>query len=235
MLWLKASKETRWKALYVLLIGVAFYGISISMARGAPPTYRLNWLTGVTQWSALFSVIVTVVLAGTGIDTDSTRPGQPVKGGEGSKLFTLSLPVTRARLFWVRTATGVLETAAILALLAAATWLLLSPSLAGNVLDALKTFALVFFVSITAYAISVCLSTVCDEGWRLRVSGLAVAGSWLLHALNRLPRAIDIFQPIGLQSPLVTHQIPWAALITSGVLAAVFFAAALTIIQRRDY
>jgi len=235
MLWLKAWLETRWKAAFMLLFGALFYGVFVWLARGAPASYRMNWLMGIPEWSVFVSVFVTVTLAGTGIETESTRPGELTKGGEGSKLYTLALPVTRARLFWVRTVTGVLETGAILLLLGVAEWLLLSPPLAGNLGDALETFGLILFVSVTVYAIQACLSTFCDEGWRIRISGLALGVGFYLHIVHRLPWAIDLFQLIGLESPLVTHQIPWVMLIASGLLAIVLFAAALTIIQKRDY
>lgn len=106
MLWLKAWMETRWKIVWMLLIGA----FSLATASRVPASHPQTLLTALLALSVLFSLIVTIMLAGTGIETASTRPGESAKGGEGSKLFTLSLPVTRAWLFWVRTVTGVLET-----------------------------------------------------------------------------------------------------------------------------
>jgi len=223
MLWLKAWMETRWKVTWMLFFGAL---IVLVAARRAP--------TGLLATSMMFSVVVTIFLAGTGIETASTRPGESEKGGEGSRLFTLSLPVTRARLFWVRTAAGVLETAALLSLFAVAAWLLL-PSLAGNANDALGTFAVIVSLSMAVYAISACLSTFCDEGWRIRLSGLAAVGIYVLSASRRLPPAMDILQSFVSKSPLVTHRMPWDTIVAACLLAVVFFAATLMIIQKRDY
>ena len=226
MLWLKAWMETRWKAAWMLFAGALFYCLVLAEARRAP--------TSLLAMGVLFSVLVTIFLAGTGIETTSTRPGESAKGGEGSKLFTLSLPVTRARIFYARTVIGVLEAGALLSLLAVAAWLLL-PSLAGNADDALGTFAVIVSFSLAVYAISACLSTFCDEGWRIRLSVLAVAGLFVLSASHRLPPAIDALRSLVSESPLVTHRMPWDVIVAACVLAVVFFAATLVIIQKRDY
>jgi hypothetical protein len=235
MLWMKAWMETRWKAVWLLFVGALLYGFLLAKAGRAPASDPKTLLTALLAPIALvFSLIITIFLAGTGIETASTRPGESAKGGEGSKLFTLSLPITRARLFWVRTVTGMLETGALLSLFAVAAWLLLPPP-AGNAEDALGSFAVMVSFSMAVYAISACLSTFCDEGWRIRLSGLAVAGIFALSASHRLPRAIDIFRSLGVASPLITHQTPWATIIATGVLAVLFLAAAVTIIRKRDY
>ncbi len=222
MLWLKAWMETRWKAAWMLLAGA----LIVLVARRAA--------TGLLAMGILLSVLVTVFLAGTGIETASTRPGESAKGGEGSKLFTLSLPVTRARIFCVRTVIGVLETGALLLLLAVAAWLLL-PSRVESVDDVLGSLAVVVSFSMAVYAISACLSTFCDEGWRIRLSGLAVVGIFGLSASHRLPRGLDIFRSLVSESPLLTHRTPWDAIVSACVLAVVFFAATLMIVQKRDY
>jgi hypothetical protein len=223
MLWLKAWMETRWKAAWMLFAGAL---IVLAEAGKAP--------TGLLAIGVLFAAVVTIFLAGTGIETASTRPGESAKGGEGSKLFTLSLPVTRARLFWVRTVTGLLEAGALLLLLAVAAWLVFPP-LAGNADDALGTLAVIVSFSVAVYAVSACLATFCDEGWRVRLSVLAVAGLFFLSASRRFPPAIHIFRSLVFESPLVTHRMPWDAIVAACVLAVVFFAATLTIIQKRDY
>ncbi len=144
-----------------------------------------------------------------------------MKGAEGSKLFTLSLPVKRARLFWVRTVTGLLETGVLLALFGIVTWLLLRP-LMETANDALETFVVIACFAMAIYAISACLSTFCDEGWRLRISGLAIMVIFALSAFRRLPPAIDIFRSLAAASPLITHQIPWPTIIATVVLAVLF-------------
>jgi ABC-type transport system involved in multi-copper enzyme maturation permease subunit len=183
----------------------------------------------------MFLALFTAVsLAGSGIQTASTRPGASEKMGDESTLFTLSLPVTRAGLFVVRTVTGVFETVALLTLFSVVTWLLVSP-LAINVHDALGYFAVMVSCSLIVYGISALLSTFCDEGWRYRICSLGVAALFTLGTTGKLPPSINVFRPLAGTSPLVTHQIPWETLVIACVLAFLFLGAALTVTQRRDY
>jgi len=46
---------------------------------------------------------------------------------------------------------------------------------------------------------------------------------------------MDILQSFVSKSPLVTHRMPWDTIVAACLLAVVFFAATLMIIQKRDY
>jgi hypothetical protein len=234
MLWLKAWLETRWKVLWMLLIGAFLGGMVLVENRSAPRGHPQALLMGLLTISAFFSFLMTIMLAGSGIDTCSTRPGESAKGSEGSTLFTMSLPVTRARLFYVRTVTGVIETVGLLVVLAVAEWVFLR-SIFVSAHDALGTFAVIVSVTMALYGMSACLSTFCDEGWRIRGSAIVFIGLWILSAAGKFPRSINIFVPLTSSSPAVTHQIPWTTIVSAGVLAVLSLAAALTIIQKRDY
>lgn len=234
MLWLKAWLETRWKALWMLLIGVFLCGVLFVANRNTPRSNPQALLMGLLTMSTFFTFVMTIMLAGSGIETGSTRPGESAKGSEGSTLFTLSLPVTRARLFYVRTITGVVETVGLLTLFGLAVWKFMTPVVV-SAHDALGTLAVVVSVSLALYGISACLSTFCDEGWRIRGSGILFIGLWVLSAAGKFPRSINIFVPLISSSPAVTHRIPWTTIVSGGVLAVMFLAAALTIIQKRDY
>ncbi|HEX4050434.1 MAG TPA: hypothetical protein VHY19_06120 [Steroidobacteraceae bacterium] len=234
MLWLKAWLETRWRIVFVLFMSALFFGTVLAIPRNQPTGDPQRLLTVPLAMIALLSLIAAISLAGSGIQTGSARPGASEKGAEGSTLFTLSLPVTRARLFAVRTVTGMLETAALVSLFAAAILRVL-PSLAVNAHDALGYFAVLVAASVTVYAISTCLATFLDEGWRFRSSVMALAVLFVLVSTKRLPPSMDIFRPLAGASPLITHQIPWATIMAACVLAALLLAAALRIIQKRDY
>lgn len=234
MLWLKAWLETRWKLAWMLLIGAFAYGVGFAANRPGVATSPQRHVMALLGLSVLVSVIATIMLAGSGIETSSTRPGESVKGADGSRLFTLSLPVTRARLFLVRTVTGVIETLALLALFALCAWKLL-PTGVANGHDALGSFALIAAFSLALYAISACLSTFCDEGWRIRGSAIIFVGLYGLSAAGMFPRTINFFIPLVSSSPLITHQIPWAMIFSVSVVTIVSFAAALKVIQKRDY
>jgi len=234
VLWLKAWFETRWRLLFMLLIGVLILALFVEVlgsARAAHPQQAFSMLLRLT---VLLSLTGTIMLAGSGIETASPRPGPADKGSERSSLFTLSLPVTRTRLFAVRTVSGVLESIVLVVLLGVVAWLLM-PRHAVNAYETVAYLPAILSSSLAAYAISACLSTFCDEGWRIRGSGLVVVVLFMLAAAGKLPRSINIFRGIGATSRLVAPQIPWMTIATACILALLFFGAALTIIQRRDY
>ncbi len=242
MLWLKGWLETRWRIGLVLFISVFLLGFGPERLRSVPVAVQPRLIPALWgNMSVLLAFLTAVMLAGSGIQTVSTGPGRSDKSGEESTLFTLSLPVTRTRLFLVRTIVGVLETVALLTSFAVVVWFL-APPLTVSVHGALGFFAAIVACSLAAYAISACLSTFCDEGWRYPLSVLVVMALFGL-ATNmqrpdvaksaRLPQSIDIFRLVA--APLSTHQIPWATIVAACVVALLFFAAAVTIIQRRDY
>jgi len=226
MLWLKAWLETRWRIAWALFMGVIILVGAPVSAGGSQGLLIANAL----KMFMLMSFLAPLMLASSGIQTSAaTRPGASEKGAEGSTLFTLSLPVTRNKLFAVRTVFGILETIALLSLFSIAAWLLM-PMFRVNAHDALGALAVIIASSMTVYAISACLSTFCDESWRIRLSALAVVGVFIL-----LPKPFDIIRPLVVASPLITHQIPWVTIVAACVLAALFLAIALKIIQTREY
>ncbi|MGH8228624.1 MAG: hypothetical protein ACREU3_12110 [Steroidobacteraceae bacterium] len=240
MLWLKAWLETRWRVVWALVMGALVFGAFLvsgaHAAAHAPATHPMNLpetvSTALLGLTGVVSFFAAIMLAGSGVETTTTRPGGSEKGGAGSTLFTLSLPVTRARLFAVRTVTGILETLVLLTLFAVVEGLLFS-SLGVNAHDALGAFAEIVACNFTVYAISACLATFCDEGWRFRVSAIVLAVLVTFVSLtastDRLPRSL------AAASPFITHQVPWVLIVSACVLAALFLAAALAIVQRRDY
>ena len=233
MLWLKAWLETRWKMVWMAFIGVLLFGLPLEALGGARIHHPQQFLLVLLRIIVFLCFITAITLAGSGIQTASPRPGSD-KGSEGSTLFTLSLPVTRTRLFAVRTVTGVLEMVALLMLFGFVI-LLLVPVIATNGQVALGYFAVIVSSSLAVYAISAFLSTFCDEGWRFRGSGLVVVVLFMLATAGKLPRSINIFRGIGVTSQLAAHQTPWATIVAGCTLALLFLGVALLIIQRRDY
>ncbi|HWG76248.1 MAG TPA: hypothetical protein VN660_05575 [Steroidobacteraceae bacterium] len=230
MLWLKAWLETRWRVAWALMIGILFFAMPIISTRNAPSTtaaqVRVALLMFLIVQAAIFAAIM---LAGSGIHTASTRAGASDKGAERSMIFTLSLPVTRLRLFLVRTATGILETGIFLAILFTALWILW-PQPTTSPRDALGYFAMVAACSLAVYALSACLSTFCDEGARVRASVviLIVPSAFVFRAGRS---SVNTFHDLA----LTTHAASGLIIGTAIALAALFFAAAILIIQRRDY
>src|SRR5260370_22586505 len=119
MLWMKGWHETR---IRVLLLVAATLVISAVASDFTPANGSISaqGLEATTLIGA--SVMAAILLAGAGI---KTQPGgvRPSKGLHGSMYYTLSLPVTRIRLFSVRVSLGMAETAAIHVLACCAVWL----------------------------------------------------------------------------------------------------------------
>jgi len=233
MLWLKAWLETRWKVASMVFMGVLLFGLTLEALAAVRAHHPQQFLLVLLRVSVFLCFITGITLAGSGIQTASPRPGAD-RANDGSTLFTLSLPVRRARLFAVRTVTGVLEMVVLLASFGFVIWLLV-PTLVTSAQGALGYFAVIVSSSLAVYAISACLSTFCDEGWRFRGSGLVVVVLFMLATAGKLPRSVSLFPDIGATSPLVAQQIPWVTIATACVLSILFFASALLIIQRRDY
>lgn len=235
MLWLKAWLETRWRLLFMLLMGALLLALPVEVSGNARAAHSQQIFVILLQLSAFVSIFGAIMLAGNGIETASPRPGPSEHGNERSTLFTLSLPVTRAWLFAVRTIIGVFETIVLLVLLGAVViWLLLQ----RHTLNAHQTFAyfaVLVSCAFIAYAISAFLSTFCDEGWRFRGSGLVVMVLFMLAVAGKLPRSINIFRAFAVASPLATYRVLWEAIAGACVLGFLFLAAALIIIQRREY
>src|SRR5215469_55116 len=110
MLLMKAWLETRWR-----LLALAVY-LLIAMALNFGSPTGTNVLA--TAWFML--TFLAISLGGSGVI--SQAPIVFSEGIAGSTQFTISLPVTRLRLFVVRTAVGLVETAAVTAVIALFIW-----------------------------------------------------------------------------------------------------------------
>src|SRR5215469_8198663 len=110
MLLMKAWIETRWR----LLVLAVYLLIALALNYGsAAGTSVLS-----TAWFML--TFLAISLGGSGVI--SQAPFVFSEGVAGSTQFTISLPVTRLRLFVVRTAVGLVETAAVTAVIALFIW-----------------------------------------------------------------------------------------------------------------
>ena len=119
MLWKKGWKETRLRMLLLILATLAL-GLVASPREGRKSQASLNGVDAMTLFGA--SVLGAVMLAGAGIKTQAGG-FRPSKGLHGSMIYTLSLPVTRTRIFGVRVAFGLAETFAIHVFAGCIAWL----------------------------------------------------------------------------------------------------------------
>src|ERR1700729_1020010 len=228
MLWHKGWLETR----YRLLFALGFVGLFqiLQHKPGATP----QGVMGLLLFANPMLVVMTYsLLAGAGVATQPSLVAS--KGVHGSTLFTLSLPVSRLRLMSVRAAIGWLEGIGVIAVLCCTLWLL-CPALRAMVGPGtmIQYAATLIACGSAIYFVSVLLGTFFDDQWRTWGTMLTSGGLWWLSTHTGLPAYLDIFRGMGKGSPLITHTMPWNAILFSVLLAAVLFFAALKVLRARE-
>lgn len=226
MLWYKAWLETRWR--FVFTIGsMLLLWLTIPLL-GAPPE-RL-WPAFELD-SALLYCFAALFLAGAGINSQTTYG--MMSGFHGSMLFTLSMPVTRRRLFFVRAGLGAIETCAFVVMTASLT-LLLRPETTGTS-QAFLYGLRAMVCTMAVYALSALLACVLDETWQF-MGGCLILGFVL--AIQSRVAVISDFSPLrgmSLVSYPVTASVPWALVGASVVLITIFLYTSVLVLQRKEY
>lgn len=227
MLWYKAWRETRWRALIPLVMAV--YALSQVHLRTGPA----QSVAAALRFLSVLWMLAPMMLAGSGVRTEPVF--QPVKGLHGSMYFTLSLPVSRFRLFAARVGVGMLETAAIILPCSVAAGML--PELSGHVsiADAFRYGLTVLLCGTGFFGLSTLLSAFLEQLWQIWGSMGAVLLTPLLFNTIGLPQSLNVLRAMGNSSPLVTHTMPWPAIGVSLGVAAIFLLAALKVVQTREY
>ena len=255
MLWYKSWLETRWRfaiglALVVCSAGVAVF--SYPAVRELLPMVPRDDIDGDLArlireaadlvreyrgyvWSHWFSqnlsqtwTLFAVVLGTGGLLAQSTR---------GGALFTLSLPVSRARLLAVRAATGLVELVA-LAFAPSLILVALSPAIdqSYGVGDALVHSACLVVAGSVFFSLAFLLSTVFSDIWRpllialVVAAALAVAGK-LVPGLSRF----SVFSVMSAESYFRGGGLPWLGLLASAAASLAMLVAATRNIERQDF
>jgi hypothetical protein len=235
MLWFRAWLETRWRIVFTLAWLSFFVGVLAISGAGsaAPSNAALGRLLSVMAFPWIF---VPVWLAGSGVRTQPGFGRNATRGVHGSTFFTLSLPVTRARLLMVRGVLGLLETAAVILVLGAAAWMLFPIVRAASTpIEGMQHLLVVFMCGLAFYGLSVLMATLLDETWHIWSTTFLIMVLWAPTVRRLLPPAFDIFRPLVDASPLVTHTLPWTAMSASVVAGGVFVLAALHIVKTQEY
>jgi hypothetical protein len=231
MLWYKGWLETRWRFAFSIGIMTCFLLFYYWTGVKSPPPKRIGDVLG----GAIVSVLwMGTLLAGAGINT---QPGfQASRGLHGSAYFTLSLPVSRFRLLLVRSSLGWLLQTGITIAFCYGFW---------NVFPAVRSVATAW--DMTEYALmlsaygsafyftSVLLGTFLDDQWRIWGSVIAWVGTSLICYFSPLPPSTNLFQAVQGNSPLVVHDMPWAAFFLAVGMTLVLFWAASRVVRVREY
>jgi hypothetical protein len=229
MLWYKSWLETRWRFLIGLVLllcsaaaTVFTYPEIVKLLPSAPPNaggilgekirqsvelareYRgyvwSSWFRGnLAQWASVFGVLLGT--AG-------------VLSHPGGALFTLSLPVSRARLLAVRAATGLAELF-VIAFIPSMLIPLFSPAIhhTYGVANALIHSACLFVAVAVFFSLAFLLSTVFDDPWRPVLIAIAIA--FLLAVIDQLLNrpAFSIYRVMSGESYFRSGHVPWVGLL----------------------
>lgn len=232
MLWMKGWYETRTRLLVVvaLILVISFMAMdsASSSAEVGPHGLEATTLIGT-------SVLAAIWLAGAGIKTQAGG-FRPSKGLHGSMYYTLSLPVTRGRLFGVRVSLGLAETAGMHVLACIAAWLV-RPELRFHVApwDMFKHGVAAFFCVAAVYSVGVFFAAFLDDLYQTWATMFTVMAAIVILNRVHLPASLDAFLVLSRASPLITHTMPWVAMVTLFGVSGMLLLAARKIVQLREY
>ena len=259
MLWYKSWLETRWRFLIgvVLLAGsgtviVLAYTQVMRMLEPLVPLVPATDSGGNVGrqlreaaellrsyrgyvWSQWFRQnlpevwVIFAVLLGTG--------GLLTQTSTGGALYTLSMPVSRARLLGVRAATGLAELFA-LAMVAALVVPLMSPLVGQSygVGDALVHGVCLFVRGSIFFSLAFLLSTTFVDVWRpvlIAFCSIVVLGLIEQNFHDALPSSL--FHIMSGERYFRGGGVPWPGLLVSVIVSAAMIYAAVANISRRDF
>jgi hypothetical protein len=229
MLWFKGWLETRFRIFIPSLMAV---WLLYAMHSRSMPS---RGVTAIFQYSLPVIVMMfSVILAGAGIATQS--PFRATKGLHGSMMFTVSLPVSRLRLVFVRAAIGWLESACLTGLLCWCAWRLSGVlRQMATPTQMLEQAGVLIVCSSVAYFVSVVLATFLEDQWRIWGTMIAVGAMFWLSIKFSLPAGVDLIKAMGRGSPVVAHAMPWATMGFAAGLSAVLFVVAVMVARMREY
>ncbi len=186
---------------------------------------------GVHLGSVLLYIFTAIFLAGSGINSQTTYG--LTSGFHGSMLFTLSLPVSRRRLLFVRAGLGALQTSALVAIMAG--FSLFQRPGATSALQSLAYITRAIVCTMAVYALSVLLACLLDEVWQLMGAGLCWVAVLVLQIKFDVVSRVSPLRGMNLISYPATGPMPWAPVITSLVFTGVLLYASSLVLQRKEY
>ena len=236
MLWLKAWLETRWRLAWAGLVGLLFFSMPLmSMGTHLSPTASQARLATYMVLIAEAAFMATIMLAGSGIHTASTRAGASDKGADRSIVFTLSLPVSRRGAFLTRAALGAVAVLPMVLLCWAFVPLLLhfSPTpVPVRLLAAAIPFQ--FMAVMLAYSGKLFMECLVGEMTQVWLFGGAVLAGMITAGL-RWPPMIRFLDFVSGAAYMTTGQISWFGVGACLAVSCLFVVAAIQVIERREF
>ena len=251
MLWYKSWLQTRWRFLIglgMLICSAATVVLVYPQVMKLLPTVPTNlsgpigerireaaelsrsyrgyiwshWFNqNLSQWSTMFAILL------------GTAALLVQSGGD---LFTLSLPVSRARLLGVRAATGLAELF-VIALIPSLLISIVSPAIGQSfgIGSALLHAVCMFVATSVFFSIALLLSTIFSDAWRPLLITFAIAiGLGLIDQILR-NSSFSLYGVMSAASYFRSGRVPWSGLLGAAAASTAICYAAVVNIQRRDF
>lgn len=230
MLWYRGWLETRGRLLFALIMNLLILlPVFGPVHGGAPGALRL-----ITGSVAAFTAVLAGVLAGNGIATEPNF--RPARGIHTSTAFTLSLPVSRLRLYLTRTAVGWLETTIAVLSFTIAAWIVFPVLQHASTGAEMLRYALVLALCNSGiYGAAALLAAFLEDAWRVWATILFIFFLWWLPDHVQLPAYANIIGAMSSNSPPMTHSMPWGAVIFAVLMGVALGWLGFEIARRREY
>jgi hypothetical protein len=229
VLWKNGWYETRIRLLFVSAVVVVIAVLAMDPAPAAAGSGPLVVATTIP------AMLAALLLAGGGVKTQLGGL-QRSKGLHGSMYYTLSLPVTRARLFSVRVLMGLAEIAVVQVLMFSAIWLVQPAIRVNPALSDMFKHVVAAFCCVTAmYSLGVLFASFLDEVYQHWATIFTVVGTIAILSRVPLPASMDALLVLSLASPLNTHTMPWIAMAVLLGLSGMLLLIALKIVRSLEY
>ena len=230
MLWYRGWLETRGRLLFVLIMNLVILLPVFGPAHGnAPGALRL--LTGTI---AAFTAVLAGVLAGNGIRTEPSF--RPIRGVHASAAFTLSMPVSRLRLYTTRTAVGWLEASLAILLFSMGAWIAFPVLQHASSGAEMLRYALVLILCNTGiYGAAALLASWLEDVWRVWGTILFIFFLWWIPDHAALPAYANIIGAMSSNSPPMTHSMPWGAATFAVMMGMALCWLGFEIARRKEY
>ena len=183
------------------------------------------WYTAYRDNLTQFGVLFAVLLGCGGLLSEAKK---------GSALFTLSLPVTRRRLFGVRAATGLAQWFA-LSMIPPLAIPLLAPAVGQHfsIVDSLAHGLCVFFAGALFYSLASFLSALYGDFWRPMLIAFVIA--CVAAVLQFAVPQLGVFRVMSGEEYFRNGTLPWMGFVTTAVLASALLYSAAETLERRDF
>lgn len=225
MLWYKAWHETRWRLVGLIgMFGVLLLPQMLGTGH-ASPWKVLKAVSPMLDWLAA------MFLSGAGVNTQTAY--RSTAGFHKSMLYTLSLPVSRQRLFSVRAGLGAIEAGLFVLILA-----VIALAVAPEPLSAIQCIAFVARVEIctlAVYGLFSFLATFLDDMWRMGVGAATILAQMILQSRYHGAANFSPMEGMSVFSHPAAAAGPASVVITSAVLCVVFAWLSIRILRRKEY